>query len=218
MWNPGKTLDAYTADDWVTASRFCTRSEYRRMVRIAKKAGVLDAGAVHDIKMSTVSSIEEYQRANDTERMDQYNQSLIQWQEETIAALRSNLAMMGIGGGELASSLKAMQKKNQYGEINRLGFSFARQGIYIFHGAMNGFGGWKGSHWSYRKKTNSGYINTSEMRYTRTKSMGRLAESTMKDRNWFNPVIERRIEALAKICTEYCDDMIIDATNIYLKR
>ncbi|MCD7849524.1 MAG: hypothetical protein LUH63_07135, partial [Parabacteroides sp.] len=118
----------------------------------------------------------------------------------------------------LYNSLFPTQKKNKYGEINRLGFGFARQGIYIYKGAYEGFGGRMGSRWSYRKKTKHGYINTGEMRETNKDSIGMLSQSRMKERDWFNPVIEKRMERLSEICLAYCDTMIVDATKIYIKR
>lgn len=213
-----KTVDQFTDQDWVSAAMYCTRSEYNRLRRIAVKAGVLQGGAVHDIRMETVGEIGQYQRAHDGERMKQYNDDLIEWQKITIGSIRANMLRMGMKRGELYNSLFPTQKKNKYGEINRLGFGFARQGIYIYKGAYEGFGGRMGSRWSYRKKTKHGYINTGEMRETNKDSIGMLSQSRMKERDWFNPVIEKRMERLSEICLAYCDTMIVDATKIYIKR
>lgn len=218
VWRRTKTVDRFTDEDWVSAGMYCTKSEYNRLRRVAVKAGILEGGAVHDIRMETASEIGQYQRAHDGERMKQYNDDLIEWQKITIGSLRANMLRMGMKRGELYNSLFPTQKKNKYGEINRLGFGFARHGIFIYKGAYEGYGGRKGSRWSYRKKTKHGYINTSEMRQTNRHSLGKLSDSRMKDRDWFNPVIEKRMERLSEICLAYCDTMIVDATKIYIKR
>jgi len=213
-----KPLDEFTSNDWVQAAMYMNKNEYSRIRKIAIRAGLLEGGNVSDIKMNTISDIAQYHRAVNFEAMDQFNKDLRQWQTDTITALRANIAALGMSGSELSDSLVPTFKKSKYGEINRLGFSFARHGIFVYKGAQNGYGGIKGSKWSYRKKTEYGYINTSIMRETRTRSLGRLNQSKMKDRDWFNPVIEARLEQLADICTNYSDTMIIDATKIFIRR
>lgn len=213
-----KAIDEFGEQDWISAKMYCTKSEYNRLRRIARKAGVLEAGAVHDISMGTVSEIEQYKRGHDGERLKLYNDKLVEWQRITIGSIRMNMLRMGMKRGELYDSIEPTQKKNKYGEIMRIGFTFARHGIFIYKGAYEGYGGLKGSRWSYRKKTEHGYINTSQMRETNRTSIGRLMESRMKDRDWFNSVIEKRMERLTEICTDYCDMMIVDASKIYIKR
>ena len=55
------------------------------------------------------------------------------------------------------------------------------------------------------------------MRATNPSSIGRLYQSRMKARDWFNPVIERRVERLAEICTAYSADMAVDASRIFIQ-
>ena len=139
--------------DWISAALYCNRSTFNRMRRVAIKAGLLEGAGARDIRMGTVSEIAQYQRARDPERMADFNASIAEWQRITIGSLRANLQRLGIGKGELYESLRPTTHKNKYGEIDRIGFSFARQGIYIHKGAYRGFGGYKGSRWSYRKAT-----------------------------------------------------------------
>lgn len=214
----GKTIDQFTNDDWISAAMYCSKSEYKRLRRIAVKAGIVESGGVHDIKMGAISEIDQYHRAHDGERLKQYNEDLIKWQKITIGAIRANMLRLGIKRGELYNSIFPTQKKSKYGEINRLGFGFARQGIYLYKGAREGYGGYKGSRWSYRKKTKHGYVNTSEMRETNRASIGLLSQSPMRSKDWFNSVIEKRMERLTEICLNYCDTMIVDASAIYIKR
>lgn len=204
-------------DDWITASLYDTRSEYKRMRRLAQKTGAADGIGVHYIRITSVGDAAKIQRAADTKAMEAFNKKVEEWQRITVGSLRANLLRMGIGKGELYDSIKPTAKKNEYGEIEIIGFSFARQGIFIHKGAYRGFGGYKGSKWSYRKSTKFGYIYTNEMRSTAPESRNRLAFSRMKDRNWFNPVISKRIDRLAEICTAYCDELIIDASKILIE-
>ena len=210
-------LDSMGEADWISAALYCNRSAFNRMRRVAVKAGLLDGAGARDIRMGTLSEIAQYQRARDPERMAEFNAAIAEWQRITIGSLRASLQRLGIGRGELYESLRHTTHKNKYGEIDRVGFSFARQGIYIHKGAYRGFGGWKGSRWSYRKSTRRGYIYTGEMRATNPSSIGRLYQSRMKARDWFNPVIERRIERLAEICTAYSADMAVDASRVFIQ-
>ena len=211
------SLDSMGEADWISAALYCNRSTFNRMRRVAIKAGLLEGAGARDIRMGTVSEIAQYQRARDPERMADFNASIAEWQRITIGSLRANPQRLGIGKGELYESLRPTTHKNKYGEIDRIGFSFARQGIYIHKGAYRGFGGYKGSRWSYRKATKQGYIYTGEMRTTNPSSIGKLYQSRMKARDWFNPVIERRIERLAEICAAYSADMAVDASRIFIK-
>ncbi|MCD7851905.1 MAG: hypothetical protein LUH63_20585, partial [Parabacteroides sp.] len=101
----------------MSAAMYCTRSEYNRLRRIAVKAGVLQGGAVHDIRMETVGEIGQYQRAHDGERMKQYNDDLIEWQKITIGSIRANMLRMGMkrgGGGGLGGALPPKKKKKKW--------------------------------------------------------------------------------------------------------
>lgn len=212
-----KALDEYNSQDWVQAALYMNKNEYNRMRRIARRAGLIDSANLHNIQMNTVSEIAQYERAV-SGGIDAFNKQLEEWQDETITALRANIRALGIKGDELYNSLIPTRRTNKYGEINRLGFSFARHGIFIYKGARRGYGGRQGSRWSYRKKTKNGIINTSIMRETARESLGRLSQSRMPERDWFNPVIEARLQKLADICVNYSDTMIIDATKIFIRR
>lgn len=214
-----KTVDQYGSEDWITASLYVTRSEYKRLRRLAARAGMLEGSGARDIRITSPGELESMRRASDTKRMDEFNRKVEEWQRITIGSLRSRILQLGIGRGELYESLKATSRRNRYGEIERLGFSFARQGIFIQKGAYRGFGGVTGSRWSYRKSLgrNRGYVYTGEMRQTAERSKGRLPFSNMKSRDWFNSVISRRIGRLADICRDYAADMAVDATRIYIK-
>ena len=99
--------------DWISAALYCNRSTFNRMRRVAIKAGLLDGAGARDIRMGTVSEIAQYQRAQDTARMDAFNADIAEWQRITIGSLRSNLQRMGIGKGELYESLRPTTHRNK---------------------------------------------------------------------------------------------------------
>ena len=92
-------------------------------------------------------------------------------------------------------------------EVNRVGFSFLREGIYIHKGAGRGQGGYRGSRWTDKYGT---------LKATDTKSLGKLGTGNRRSVEWFNPIIERELEALADIVSDYSTDIQIDATRIFI--
>ena len=212
-----KPLDQFTEEDWTEAAFHLNKSAYEGLRRRAVRLGLQEAGNARIIQLDSVGKVQAWYRAVDTQRMEAYNKELEKWSRITAGSIRSRLIQLGLGGGELFKSLEPTFSKNEYGEINGLGYRFARHGVFIHKGAYRGYGGLVGSKWSLRKKTPFGSFYTGEIRSTNRKSKGKLHRSNMKEMDWFDSVITRRMAKLSDICASYSSDILVDATKIYIK-
>lgn len=96
-----------------------------------------------ELSLETTSEIDKYDRAQDKVAMYEFNRQVEEWSEKSKLALRSSIKSLVRRDVYLSDSLKAnIYYNRQYGkEVNRVGFSFAREGVYIHKGAGRGQGG-----------------------------------------------------------------------------
>lgn len=169
----------------------------------------------HLIRMETISEVERYNIAQNADRLTAFNKEVEQWQDSVSQQLKASISPRSL---RIASELQPKAYTDQYGLINRLGFSFPRHGVYIHKGAGRGQGGFMGSKWSYIKRINGIEINTSIIRHTNPESLGKQNEGKRTAYHWFDPIIKRRLPELSDICMRYFDTMLIDATKIYIEK
>lgn len=192
------------------------KAEVRRYNAAKRRADKLSSSpSSRLIRMETISEVERYNIAQDAERLTAFNKEVEQWQDAVSKQLR---AAIGSRSLRIARELQPKAYTDNYGLINRLGFSFPRHGVYIHKGAGRGQGGFMGSKWSYLKRVNGVEINTSIIRHTNPESLGKQNEGKRIAYHWFDPVIKNRLPELADICMRYFDTMIIDATKIYIEK
>ena len=198
-------------------NRGTTRSDVRRYNAAARKASRLNSeGSSRLIRMETISEIERYNVARDPERATAYNKAVEEWQRKVTSDLRVNVSSRS---KRVASELKPRSYKDEYGLINRLGFSFPRHGIWLYYGAGRGMGGTKGSSWTQLKRINGVEINTGVLKHTNPDSLNSLmGTGSRREFDWFDRTIRYHIDELADIVTEYFDNMIVDATRIYINK
>ncbi|MDC2047521.1 hypothetical protein ABH007_06930 [Bacteroides thetaiotaomicron] len=165
--------------------------------------------------METISEIERFNLAQDADKLSAFNKEVERWQDSVTTQLK---AAIGSRSLRIARELEPKAYTDNYGLINRLGFSFPRHGVYIHKGAGRGQGGFIGSKWSYLKRVNGIEINTSIIRHTNPASLGKQDEGNRRAYRWFDPVIKNRLPELADICMRYFDTMLIDATKIYIEK
>ncbi|MGL4853192.1 MAG: hypothetical protein ACRC3Z_11210 [Phocaeicola sp.] len=193
------------------------RSELRRYNAAQRKAAKLrgeDTSRL--IRMSTVSDIERYEMAKDADRLTEYNKAVNAWQQSVAAQLRAKVA---IKSTRVAESIEPKAYTDKLGVIDRLGFSFARHGIYIHKGAGRGQGGTIGSNWTKLKVVNGVEISTGIVRHTNPGSLNATqGTGNRSSYEWFDPIVRGRLPELADIVASYFDTMIIDATRIYIER
>ena len=164
-------------------------------------------GLPFEISLKSISETDRYQRSLDKERLKKFNDDIKAWSIHCTSQLRMNVRMMVKHDKKLSSSIEP----NVYhykGEANRIGFSFAREGVYIHKGAGRGQGGFKGgSKWMNRK---------GEVKSTDPTSYFKMGQGNRKPVEWFDPVIKKNLPYLADVVAEYAATMQMDATNIFI--
>ena len=140
------------------------KAEIRRYNAARRKAQKFsDSPSSRLIRMETISEIERFNLAQDADKLTAFNKEVEQWQDSVTTQLK---AAIGSRSLRIARELEPKAYTDNYGLINRLGFSFPRHGVYIHKGAGRGQGGFIGSKWSYLKRINGIEINTSIIRHT----------------------------------------------------
>ena len=195
-------------------------SEYREELRrynAAKRRAERLAGADSSrlIRLETVSETERFEMARDADRLTAFNKAVEKWADEVAGRLK---IVISARSTRIPKELHPNLYTDNYGIINRVGFSFPRHGIYIHKGAGRGQGGWIGSKWEKLKEVNGVTVGTGIMRHTDPASLGKQGTGNRRAFQWFDPVIRVHIRRLEEITLQYFDTMIIDATRIYVDR
>lgn len=180
-------------------------------VRTPKRKSLLGAreGLPFEITLESVSLTAQYERRQDKEKLRQFNDDVKGWSIDTTRQLRGNVRMLVRQDEELSGSIEP-NIYNKNGEANRIGFSFAREGVYIHKGAGRGQGGFRGgSKWTDKY---------GKLKKTNPDSFYKMGTGNRRPIRWFDPVIEKNLPALADIVAEYAADMQIDATRIFIDR
>lgn len=164
-----------------------------------------------ELSLETMSEIAKYDRAQDKKSMQEFNKKVEEWSEKSKISLRTSIKTLVERDVSLSDSLKAnLYYDTKYGrEVNRVGFSFAREGIYIHKGAGRGQGGVIGGRWIDRygrQKSRS------------AESAGLQGHGNRKPIPWFDTVIENRLPQLADIVAEYSSTIQINATNLFIEK
>ncbi len=136
------------------------------------------------------SAVARYERLQDKEKLKQFNDDVKAWSIDVTRQLRSNVRMLVKQDEQLSESIEP----NVYfrnGEAERIGFSFAREGVYIHKGAGRGQGGFRG---------------------------GSMGTGNRRPIRWFDPVIDKNLSFLADVVAEYAADMQMDATRIFVDK
>lgn len=162
-----------------------------------------------ELSLETMSEIAKFERAQDKDGMREFNRNVEQWSETSKIALRGSIKSLVKRDVYLSDSLKAnIYYDTRYGrEVSRVGFSFAREGIYIHKGAGRGQGGVIGGRWIDR------YGN---QKSRSSQSAGLQGYGNRKPILWFNPVIESRLPQLADLVSDYSATMQINAINLFI--
>jgi hypothetical protein len=158
-----------------------------------------------EIEIQGESTIAKYNRNKDVEQVQQFNAQIQAWGASVKAGLVESIGRMIKVDKELSGSLKNnyyADNKPHAGrlvEIDRIGFSFRPEGIYVHMGVGRGY-------------HHNGSVSTKQNRMNADKqnTMGR------KPVLWFNPVIEQHIGELSKIVENYADGLILNYSRIYI--
>jgi hypothetical protein len=164
-----------------------------------------------ELSIVSLSEGEKFARSQDTVATRQFNDDVKRWSNSTAFALKSSIRSMVERDVSLSDSLKAKiyYDRTYAKEANRIGFSFAREGIYIHKGAGKGQGGYIGGHWIDRH---------GERKERAKSSAGLQGTGNRRPIRWFDTVLDRRLSELADIVSEYSATLQVDATNLYIDK
>lgn len=161
----------------------------------------------YSLDIVSLSDVDNQIRKEDAPERYRFNARVKGWSEYSVLALRRSVKSLIRNDVLLSDSIRAnLYYDNKHGkEVQRVGFSFAREGIFIHKGARRGRGGVIGSSW----------INRHGVRKFRApESAGKQSGGI----EWFDPVIEKRIPQLADIVAEYSADLQVNATNLFIDK
>jgi len=153
-----------------------------------------------EIEITGESTIAKYNRSKNVEDVQKFNAEIQAWGEVVRSGLVSSIGSLIKEDKKLSSTLKnnyyadGKSWSGRLEEIDRIGFSFKPEGVYVHMGVGRGY------------HRNGGVT-------TRTSKQNTFGRTPVL---WFNPVIEQHIAALSAIVENYADDIIINATRIYL--
>ena len=162
-----------------------------------------------EISLQSLSEVDKHQRRQNTERVKEFNDAVATWSKQVTQRLKISVKSMVTRDHVLSKSIRPnLYYDRKYAkEVNRVGFSFAREGIYIHRGAGRGQGGIHGSKW---------YNLRGELKTTNLSSLMKMGTGNRTPKEWFNPVIEQELPKLADIVSEYSASLQIDSTSIYI--
>ena len=145
---------------------------------------------------------QRHQREQDAKAVAKFNREVRAWGKQVNVALISSVFLHIDQDKQLSASLK--QNYRHYGktvqtgqEITSIGFSFAEEGIYVHLGVGRGYA-MEGGTRIITKKTNQ--------------------KDLRKPKDWFNRVIHQHIDELGEIVKNYCGDLYLNASRIYINR
>lgn len=162
----------------------------------------------YSLSIESLSEVDTRLRKTDTEAVKQFNDDVRAWGKQAQSALKSSVRSLVRNDVVLSRSIRAKAYYDRSGgiaEVNRVGFSFAREGIFIHHGARRGRGGYVGSSWLDRH---------GERKFRASESAGKMSGGI----KWFDPVIEDLIPQLADIVANYSASLQINATNLLIEK
>jgi hypothetical protein len=170
-----------------------------------------NSGLPFELDITSLSETGKYLRAQDAAKQEEFNKAVQLWAKDVSNKLKANVRSLIKKDVVLSKSIKpTFNYDKKYGkEINRVGFSFRREGVYVHRGAGKGQGGFKGgSKWTDKY---------GKLKETNPASFYKMGKGNRKPVEWFNSVIDANIEALADIVANYSADMVVDAARIYIR-
>jgi len=155
-----------------------------------------------EIEFISDSLTDKYDRMKDIESVNDFNAKVRAWGASVKTDLKASISQLITKDSELSKSLRNTyyngKKRNSDPniEIDRIGFSFRSEGVYVHLGVGRGY---------YRQGGQT-------MRSPRNRS-----KNIRRPKQWFNPVVQAHMEELTAIVQEYYSEMVINSTRIYIQ-
>jgi len=148
------------------------------------------------------------------QQLEEFNRSILQWGFRTRNIIKGRIGALSMAGkGDLVRSLK-MSAKKTYGEIDRVIFSFDRHGAFFHKGVGRGHiivaGRVIRGHRKDGSKHGSNTLDNT-VQYDTLKPVRR------HPKQWFTPVFEKEMPALADLITKAKADSILDEKTFNLR-
>jgi hypothetical protein len=147
-----------------------------------------------DISIEEQGKTQRFERGLDTKAVEEFNSKIRAWGDKVRNALGPSISSAGIKGSKLMRSIRNTYKE-EYGEIFRIGFAFAREGVFVHKGVGRG------------------YVMKGGVVIKTSKTIG----FNRKPKPWFNHIIETFIPELEQIIYGYTDTAIINSVRIYIR-
>jgi hypothetical protein len=147
-----------------------------------------------DITIREPGLTQRHSRSSDSEEIEAFNEQIKAWSEKVKFALEPSIRSNNISGSRLLRSIKNTYQYD-YGEIFRLGFSFARHGIFIHKGVGRGY------------HAQGGVV----VKTSRTPGFNR------QPKPWFNPVVESHLDELGEIIKVHNETAIVNSSRIFIR-
>ena len=175
--------------------------------RLRRKTDSYNGPLVIDFESDNQSN--EFLRGLDHDAVAMFNSKIRSWSYKVKAELQASIQQNIDLDKKLSKSIKSnffsQTKKNTSNddfEIDKLGFSFRKEGVYVELGVGSGY---------YRSGGQT-------LRRNDIKSIRRNPPPKPRlPHVWFNPVIDRNIDELTRIVSEYSTDLVINSSRIYIQ-
>jgi hypothetical protein len=167
----------------------------KRLRRVGNNDGPLQIDIISD------SDTDKFLRGKDIQKVSDFNSKIRAWGDSVRGDLKISISSLIEKDQKLSDSLKNRYYSDKKpatdsSEIDRIGFSFRPEGVYVHLGVGRGY------------NRNGG---------TTIRSAKNRSNNIRRPKQWFNPVIQNHIADLSKIVSEYSSDMIINYTRIFIQ-
>jgi len=147
-----------------------------------------------DIEIKEDGITDRYMRGSDAQAVDDFNKKIMEWGTKVKTSLGPSISSFDIKGNRLNKSIRNTYYY-EFGEIFRLGFAFAREGIFVHKGVSRGY------------VMRGGTV----AKTSKTVGFNRIPKP------WFNPVIEQHVPELQQIIHDYAENAILNTVRIYIR-
>lgn len=204
-WYNRPPIDEMTQADWYNARYHMNENAYSNLRKVAKNAGVAPEKNPFSISLDTESDTRQHARSMNEKNVAEFNNAVQAWAGKVRSEAKKNIKALVKNDKNLSRSIKASYKFTK-GELTAIGFSFRREGAWLFYGAGRGYGG-DGSRTSWHDR--HGNIRT-----VNPQSLYKSGTGNRKAKDWFTPSITAHIEELADIVANYDAAIVVNTFNI----
>lgn len=204
-WYSRPPIDEMMQADWYNAKQQLNPTAYSNLRKVAKASGFAPDKNPFSIELDTESDTRQHMRSLNEKNVAEFNRSVTEWANKVRSETRKNIKSLVKKDKNLSKSIKASYKFTK-GELSAIGFSFRREGAWLFYGAGRGYGG-DGSRTSWHDR--HGNIRTAN-----PNSLYKSGTGNRKAKDWFSPSVRAHIEELADIVANYDAAIVVNTFNI----